>query len=92
MGMKAWIIEAVKMLTKAHEFLSLKQIPAELVFVYDDSGAYTDMMRDLITEAAQTAAGRALWKDRRCVPRRNQDDAATAAAASCLVLFSRFHR
>jgi len=81
-------IEAVKMLTKAHEFLSLKQIPAELVFVYDDSGAYTDMMRDLINEAAQTAAGRAHGRIA-VVPRRNQDDAATAAAASCLVLFSR---
>ena len=80
-------IETIKTLAKAHEFLALKRVAAELVIIFEDSGAYTDPLRDKIMELKQAAVGRPLGRIT-LVPRTEENDVATVAAAACLVLYS----
>lgn len=81
-------IESVRTAGKAMEYLSLKQIPAELVILYSHTGAYLDPLRDKIKELEISAAGRPLG---RIFALNTQEmekaDMAAVTTAACLVLY-----
>ncbi len=81
-------IDTVKTVAKAVEYMSLKQIAAELVIFYSHTGAYIDPQRDMIKELEQAAAGRPHNR----VYALNADeidtgDKSAIATAACLVLY-----
>jgi cyclic beta-1,2-glucan synthetase len=82
-------LTGAKTIAKTQEFLSLKGLPADLVFVYDGGDAYLCPVRDKLTELAQAASGRPY---NRITPIAREtlsdDDVATLMAAACLVLDS----
>ncbi len=81
-------VDTVKTMGKAMEYMSLKQIPAELVILYSHAGAYIDPLRDTIKEIEQTSTG---WPMVRVYALNTQEmdtaDAAAVATAACLVLY-----
>ncbi len=81
-------IDTVKTVGKAMEYMSLKQIPAELVMLYSHTGAYLDPLRDKVKEIEISAAGRPF---NRIFALNTQEmdkaDMAAIATAACLVLY-----
>ncbi len=81
-------IDTVKTAGKAMEYMSLKQIPAELVILYSHTGAYVDPLRDKIKEIEMAAGGRPLGRVYALnTQQMEQADIAAVATAACLVLY-----
>ncbi len=80
-------IDDVKNVVKALEYLSLKNIPAELVILYSTNGSYFDPLRDKIKDFEQAASGRP-YNRIIALPNETTEmaDKAAIAAAACLVL------
>ena len=81
-------IDAVKTVGKAMEYMSLKQIPADLVMLYSHSGAYIDPLRDKIKEIEMAAGGRPLGRVFALnTQEMDKADIAAVATVACLVLY-----
>ncbi len=81
-------IETVKTVGKAMEYMSLKQIPAELVILYSHSGAYIDPLRDKIREIETASGGRPLGRVYALnTQEMEKADVAAMATVACLVLY-----
>jgi len=80
--------ETVKTVGKAMEYMSLKQVPADLVMLFSHTGAYIDPLRDRLKELEQAASGRSYNRIFALnTQQMDRTDIAAIVTAACLVLF-----